>query len=254
MENTEQAVFDVEGVFNPDDYLYFYGQKLTEERTRKEVAFLKKALALHAPLNILDLACGYGRHANVLAQEGHNVTGIDLMPGFLARAAENAKHCQSRVNYVCQDMRMITFHEEFDRAMLLFTAFGYFDDADNLLVLNKIANALKGNGFFCFDIPNRDVQLQKQLPYHVTEINCDLMIDRVTFDSRTGRLFNHRILIRDGRRKDTPFSLRLYTVQEITTLLAQAGFVITQIYGDWDCHEFTSDSGKMIIIAQKSSP
>ncbi len=224
MENTEQAVFDVEGVFNPDDYLYFYGQKLTEERTQKEVAFLKKALALHAPLNILDLACGYGRHANVLAQEGHNVTGIDLMPGFLARAAENAKYCQSKVNYVCQDMRMITFHEEFERAMLLFTAFGYFDDADNLLVLNKIANALKGNGFFCFDIPNRDVQLQKQLPYHVTEINCDLMIDRVTFD------MSDRAAVQSpdshsgwAGEKDTLFSLRLYTVQEITTLLAQAG-------------------------------
>ena len=78
------------------------------------------------------------------------------------------------------------------------------------------------------------------------------MIDRVSFDSMTGRMYNRRILIRDGKRKDVPFFVRLYTVQEITGLLGQAGLSVRQMYGDWNFAEFTSHSGRMILIAQKS--
>jgi hypothetical protein len=42
-----------------------------------------------------------------------------------------------------RDMRDISFREEFDRALLLFTSFGYFSDEDNFRVLKNVATALK---------------------------------------------------------------------------------------------------------------
>ena len=94
----------------------------------------------------------------------------------------------------------------------------------------------------------------KFLPYVVTEKERDLMIDRLFFDSVTGRLYNKRIFIRNGKRKDAPFFVRLYNVHEIKNLLLQAGLHVQHIYGDFAFNEFTSDSGRMVIIAQRLPP
>ncbi|HSB67602.1 MAG TPA: hypothetical protein VLD65_13575, partial [Anaerolineales bacterium] len=67
--------FDFAAVFDVDDYLYFYGEMLTDERTDTEVRALVGMLELDNPKRILDLACGFGRHSNRLAALGHTITG-----------------------------------------------------------------------------------------------------------------------------------------------------------------------------------
>jgi len=244
-------IFDFEAVFEPKDYLYFYEDALTEERTKREIEFLVKELELDKPMKILDLACGHGRHANLLAELGHSVTGIDITPGFLEIAKQEAKKKGVSVKYILGDMRKISFLEEFDRVLLLFTSFGYFTDQENFQVLKNVSNALKSGGLFCFDTFNRDVFLRHFLPYIVMEKGNDLMIDRNTFDSVTGRVYNKRIVIRNGKRKDKPFFIRLYNPTEIRDLLKRAGLSIYKMYGDWVHKPFTSDSRRMIIIAKK---
>ncbi len=65
-------------------------------------------------MKILDLACGHGRHANRLAEITFNVTGIDIMPGFLEIAKKDAIERGVNVIYIQQDMREIIFAEEID--------------------------------------------------------------------------------------------------------------------------------------------
>jgi SAM-dependent methyltransferase len=246
-----KPVFDYDAVFDVDDYLYFYGDMLTDERTEAEVTALVQILELTVPMTILDLACGFGRHANRLAALGHQVTGIDLMPGFLEIGRRNAAEKGVQVIYQQGDMRQLSFIEMFDRVMMLFTAFGYFEDEDNLLVLKNVARALKPGGSLVFDIPNRDVILNGFLPYIVTEKDQNLMIDRNTFDSATGRLYNRRIIIRDDVRKDKPFFVRIYNPTEISDVLDRAGLGVYKMYGGWDGQQISTDSRRMVVVARK---
>ena len=116
-------------------------------------------------------------------------------------------HIQRKVDVQYQqgDMRSITFEDEFDRVMLLFTAFGYFTDEENLQVLINARKALKPGGMLIFDTLNRDAFLKEMRPYFVVEKEGNLMIDRMSFDSLQGRLYNKRIVFRDGIRKDKPY-------------------------------------------------
>ncbi|MFA5795490.1 MAG: methyltransferase domain-containing protein [Candidatus Brocadiia bacterium] len=248
--NDGQPEFDFKAVFDPKDYLYFYGG-LTEEKSRGEVEFLTKELALTRPMRILDLACGHGRHSNLLAEQGHEVTGVDITPGFLALARKEARRKGVEVNYLRGDMRKIAFRNEFDRVLVLFTAFGYFDDETNFKVLRNIARALKPGGRFVFDTINRDCLLKNFRSCNVEQKGDDLMIGRVSFDSITGRLYNKRIIIRDGKRKDAPFFVRLYTVPEIKELLAKVGLKLDKLYGNWQSAPLTMDTFRMIVIARK---
>jgi SAM-dependent methyltransferase len=247
-----QALFNLSDVFAEDDYLYFYGDTLTDERTEAEVAALVKYLQLDAPQNILDLACGYGRHTNRLAALGHQMTGVDLMPGFISLARQDAERRGVRVDYRQGDMRNITFNQEFDRAMILFTAFGYFEDAENEEVVRRVAQALKPGGLFIVDFPNRDTFLRNFMPYIVTEKGADLMIDRLSLDTVNGRWVNHRITIRDGVRKDKPFSIRIYNPNEIRALMSQAGLEIVAMYGDWKDGQVSMDARRLVTVARKS--
>jgi SAM-dependent methyltransferase len=250
-QTTFKLKFDFKAVFEPNDYLYFYQDGLTSERTEQEVNFIIKYLKLKKPMEILDLACGHGRHSNLLARCGYRITGIDITKVFLDIAKKDTEKKGVKVNYIKQDMRKISFKNKFDRVLLLFTAFGYFDDKTNLKVLRNIARALRPKGLLCFDTFNRDVLLKNYLPYIVTEKGRDLMIDIHKYDDKTFRLYNRRIVIRDGKRKDKPFFVRLYSPAEIRILLKKAGMRIFAMYSDWEGKAFTNKSRRMIIIAQK---
>lgn len=246
-------VFDFESVFEVDDYMHFYGDILTPERTQQQVEFLEEKLDMAPPMRVLDLACGFGRHANKLAERGYQVVGVDIMPGFLDLARAGAEDLGVQVDYRSGDMRSIRFEQEFDRALLLFTAFGYFEDEGNLEVLKTLSSALKPGGLLLFDVPNRDVMLSGFLPFIVTEKGEDLMIDRNTFDSLTGRMTNRRIVIRDGVRKDKPFFVRMYNPSELRDMLDEAGMEVVNMYGGYDDEPVSVESRRLVVIARKES-
>lgn len=249
---------DIVNMFSVEDYMYFYSEHLTAERAAAETEAVVQLLRIDKPVRVLDLACGFGRIANRLALLGHQVTGVEYLPGFLeiARAAASpfgildARRGGS-VRYLQGDMRQIGFMNQFERAILMFNSFGYFPDAENLEVLRKVSNALVSGGMLGLDMGSRDGLLANFHPHYVTEKEDSLMINRFSFDVHTGRMTNNRIIIRDGARRDIPFSIRLYSVNEMQTLLTQVGLELVAAYGEWDGRPLDLDSASMVLIAQK---
>jgi SAM-dependent methyltransferase len=246
------ALFDLEVVFNVDDYLFVYQDDLTDERSDAEVERLVKLLDLEPPMKILDLACGYGRHANRLAALGHSVTGVDYMPGFLALARQQAAQMGVQVDYQQGDMRQLSFQGEFDRVLLLFTSFGYFADSQNELVVENMVRALKPGGRLMLDTLNRDIVLKGFPPAEVIEKGNDLLINRFSFDVLTGRFHNRRIVIRNGVRKDKPYAIRLYSATEICPLLNRVGLVDFSLL-DENSQPVSAGSRRMLVIANKAN-
>lgn len=255
MNVMEEAIssyeFDFDSVFDVNDYLYFYQDSLTDERSQAEVDSLVKLIRLDRQMKILDLACGFGRHTNRFAMLGHEVIGVDIYSDFLDIARREAEVENLKVEYIQADMRKIKYFSEFDRVLMLFTAFGYFDDETNFVVLKNVYSALKPDGLFVFDIPNRDVFLKYIQSYIVTEVGEDLMIDRISFNPIAERTLNRRIVIRDGVRKEKPFSLRLYNANEIVDLLQAANFKDYRFYSTWEGESLDNDSRRLIVVTEK---
>src|SRR5690349_5266808 len=76
--------------FFNEDYVRVYSPFLTAERTAQEVEAIIRFLELSAGSTILDLCCGYGRHAIPLAQQGYNIVGLDLSEVLLQLARTEA--------------------------------------------------------------------------------------------------------------------------------------------------------------------
>lgn len=84
------------------------------ERTREEVDFLVQALGLRGRERILDLACGFGRHALELARRGCSVVGVDFTEAYVEDARAAARAESLPVELVHADVRDLTYREEFD--------------------------------------------------------------------------------------------------------------------------------------------
>jgi len=100
--------------FFDEDYLKIYRPQLTEERTRQEADFIETALGLEPGAAVLDLACGLGRHAIVMAGRGYRVTGVDFNPRYLELAGNEAARAGVQVRWNAGDMRALPFEREFD--------------------------------------------------------------------------------------------------------------------------------------------
>jgi SAM-dependent methyltransferase len=233
-----------------EDYLYFYEELLTPERTAAEVELVWRLLELEPGLEVLDLACGHGRIANGLAERGARVTGLDATRFFLELARADAAERGVEVEYVEGDMRAIPWTDRFDRVLCWFTSFGYFPDDENRAVLAGVHAALKADGVFALEVNHLLNLLGRWEPEGVTERGADRMIDRRGIDLRRGRSRDERTVIRDGKTRSFRFSVRMFTAAELRDWLLAAGFREADPFGE-DGEPLTLEHRRMTLVARK---
>jgi SAM-dependent methyltransferase len=224
------------------------------DQTLREVEFITETLRLTPGQEVLDVACGYGRHAIELVQRGISVTGLDLSLPLLIRAADEAQRRALSVNFVHADMREMAFERQFDGAYSMLTSFGYFDEETNLRVAERIARALKPGARFLLDIVNRDYVVA-DLPVRVWwEGTGCVVLEEVDFNFHTSRILTHRsIVFEDGRQIEQEISVRAYSLHEIGRLLRQAGFRVIDVSGGLAMRGqfFGSSSRSLLVVAEK---
>jgi SAM-dependent methyltransferase len=239
----------IEEIFD-DDYLYFYAQRLTDAASDAEAALAWELAGLGDGSQVLDLACGHGRIANRLGEMGAVVTGLDATPLFLEQARADAARAGIVVDYVEGDMRALPWTERFDAVLCWFTAYGYFDDAQNQAVLAEVWKALKRGGRFVIELNHKDALVANWLPSFVIERDGDTMVDQQVFDPLTGRSTTQRMVLRDGGVRRAWFSTRLFSFTELRDWLIAAGFTAIRGHGG-DGSELTATSRRMIVVATK---
>ena len=188
--------------------------------TDQEIDFIEAALDLESNAKILDLYCGYGRHALQLAKKGYQVTGVDSTADFLSIAKQKALQLQVAIEFIQCDMREISFQHSFDAVISMFSAFGYFDDAENAAVIGKISQALKPRGLFLIDLLNRDWMQKNNLNRYWRDPKGESVLS-TKVEITEGMAMMKRQLINQltGKKLETDFQLRAYSLPEMTELL-----------------------------------
>jgi SAM-dependent methyltransferase len=74
-------------------------------RLSKEMPFLLKCLPMSKRPRVLDMACGSGRHAVALTQEGADVIGLDSSIGMISAARAHAEKEGVNAKFLVADMR-----------------------------------------------------------------------------------------------------------------------------------------------------
>jgi SAM-dependent methyltransferase len=227
---------------------------LTPQATQSEAEFVINAMNLAPGAQVLDLGCGYGRHAMELAARGFHVVGLDLSTPLLVRGGEEAHRRNLTINFVRGDMRELDFESQFDGVYCLFSTFGYFDDETNKKTLQNVARALKPNGKVLVEILNRDYVIA-DLPTRVWwEGDGCVVLEEVELNYFSSRIqVNRSVVFDDGRQLEQEISVRAYSLHEVGKLMHAAGFRVLEVSGGYQTRGrfFGNQSRHIIVLAER---
>jgi SAM-dependent methyltransferase len=227
---------------------------LTPQATQAEAEFAIEAMGLAPGAQVLDVGCGYGRHAMELAARGFHVVGLDLSTPLLVRGGEEAHRRGLTINFIRGDMRELDFDGQFDGAYCLFSTFGYFDDETNKKALQNISHALKVGGKVLIEILNRDYVIA-DLPTRVWwEGDGCVVLEEVELNYFSSRIqVNRSVVFDDGRQLEQEISVRAYSLHEIGKLMHAAGFRVLEVSGGYQTRGrfFGNQSRHIIVLAER---
>lgn len=236
------------------DYLRVYPHR-NDEEARRQVDFLLHSLDVPPSCEVLDLGCGDGRHSLELTRRGFRVTGLDLSEELLERARRRSADEGLDITFIQGDMRDPPAVRAYDLAVNFFTSFGYFrEDGENARVLEAISRALRPGGRFLMDYLNREYVISTLVPsdrrnVEGMEVEQRRWITGNPSEAGEHVRINKQVRIReDGAERSYDESVRMYTLEELETLMDRAGLKVTQTYGDFDGRPVSGDAPRNILV------
>lgn len=235
-------------------YLNEYSPVFDLVEERRQVARLCELLALPHGSRVLDLACGQGRHAHLLAEAGFDVDGVDLSRDMLRSA--KARGTGKTLRYRRGDMRRLPllWRRRFDGVVNLFTSFGFFDDpADDARVIAQVARVLKPGGVFVWQGGNRDALTERFLKGDEWETADGTRVAQARrFEPLSGFLTLTSTWTKGRRVERRMHRIRLYTATHLAALMRERGLEVTAAYDGFDEGPLTKRSHEMLLVARRA--
>lgn len=223
-------------------YAAVYDALYADKDYAGEAAQVAAALRRRQPgaRTLLELGCGTGLHAIALAEAGFDVTGIDLSPGMLARAAERRAalpaSLQGRVDFRPGDARLVRLDRRFDAVISLFHVASYQAAEGDLAAMFATAAAhLAPGGHFLFDfwygpgvLAQRPEPREKRVRAGAAEVRR-LATPTLHEDARCVDVAYDIQVLEGGNA--TPLRevhrMRYFSMPEIERALREAGFTLS---------------------------
>lgn len=246
MENINNSYFD-------GYYKDIWRSLIPAELTVKETDFMLQYFNLQPGNKVLDIMCGYGRHAIALAKKGIKVTAVDNLDEYINEIIETAGKDNLPIKAIKADLIKYETEEIFDLALCMGNSLCFFDRNDSLKTLKMIAAHLKPGGHFLINtwmiaeiaFKNFHEKSWSQIGElkFITESKYHLQPSRIETD--------HLILAPDGKTETKKAVDYIYSVAEMELMLQEAGFVMKEVYSIPGRKKFTLGEPRAYIIAEK---
>ena len=234
-----------ESWFDTNFYHELYKNR-DEDEANNFIENLIDKLKLDPDSEVLDLACGKGRHALKMSDYFQKVTGIDLSKNSINIAKKFKKE---NLKFFTGDMRNFSLNKKFDFIFNLFTSFGYFENFnENSLVLDNCNKHLKKNGLIVIDYLNPEKVVNTLVKNEIKIINKT----KYTIS----RKIENNFIIKDiyiNNKEHFYEKVQLINLEIFNEILKKANFTIDQTFGNYHLEEYNKNSNRLIITALKNS-
>lgn len=241
-----------------------------------EVDFYRELMA-YSPLakthGVLEIACGTGRVALLLAKDGSTVTGLDISPEMLDVARKKSVG-MSNVNWVLGDMRTFDIGKKFGCVIMPGHSFLFMATPDDQVrCLEQIKKHLVNDGIVVLHLDNQDISWHADL---IGKRESASQVGRIFTYPATGERFRSSSVWsyepstqtatcenkwerfdEAGNVVETwirePMRFHCIFRFEMEHLLRRVGFSIEAVYGDFFKRDLTYKSPHMVWIARNKA-
>ena len=208
------------------------------------------------PRTALDLACGTGSVALLLAQEGLSVTAIDMSPEMLCIASQKAQEQDLPIQFVCQQLQALNVPRGVDLAVCALDSLNYIlDPEDCQEAIHRIYRSLNPGGCFIFDV-NTPQKLQAMDGQVFLDEDDDVYcVWRGEFDQDTHICsYGMDLFHRKGNVWQRSFEEHqeyAYTEEQLRHYLKSAGFTHIRVYSDRSFQQPDDSTQRIYFKARK---
>ncbi len=224
------------------EYAQYYDLLYQDKDYSGEARFVARLLGrcLGKPVEqteILDLACGTGRHSQELAGMGYRVEGSDLSADMVAVASDRAESLGLSIRFYNESFQSCNrIDRRYDAVIAMFSAIDYLTDySDIKRSLRNIRGLLREGGVFVFDFWNGNAVLKSCSPTRVRRVQkgdqAVIRISNTSLDtiSQIATIKFNFMLLKAGsiiREFSEVHPIRYFFPQEMMDLLAANGFEV----------------------------
>lgn len=230
----------------------------TDEQTQLELELLVELLDFGPADRLLDIFCGYGRHALPIARMGAWITGVDISGEYVTELRHQATAESLPMEVIEGDFLLTPIPGTFDAAYCLGNSFSFFPPDVMLRFLKRIEGLLRPGGrFLAHSSMVAEVVLPDYQEHSWMRIGDDLIfLAENEYDALHGCVSSQLTYIQTQPNGQAIVETRsadhyIYTLAELNRLFSRSGFRLVHCFGTVDGQEFVVGDEAAWILAEK---
>ena len=189
------------------------------------------------PRTAVDLACGTGSVAVLLARQGLRVTGVDLSEDMLTVAWEKAQDLPNPPQFICQPLQKLSLPRGVDLAVCALDSLDYITEPRECAeAIRRVYKALNPGGIFIFDVNTPEKLRAMDGQVFLDEDEDVYCVWRGEFDEETNICsYGMDLFQRRGKMWERSFEEHreyAYSREQLAGYLKAAGFTHIEVWAD----------------------
>ena len=189
------------------------------------------------PRTAVDLACGTGSVAAILAKKGLQVIGVDISEEMLTVASQKAGDIHPAPWFICQSLQELRLPRAVDMAVCALDSLDYVTDPEDCReAIRRVHKYLNPGGIFIFDVNTPEKLRAMDGQVFLDEDENVYCVWRGEFDEETNICsYGMDLFQRKGNLWERSFEEHCeyaYSAGQLKSYLKEAGFTHIRIYGD----------------------
>ena len=189
------------------------------------------------PRTAVDLACGTGSVAAILAKRGLAVTGVDMSEEMLTVAQQKCCDLENPPRFVCQSLQRLWLPRGVDMAVCALDSLDYVTNPEDCKeAIRRAFKALNPGGIFIFDVNTPEKLRAMDGQVFLDEDDDVYCVWRGEFDEKTNICsYGMDLFQREGTLWHRSFEEHreyAYSQAQLTEFLKAAGFTQIGVYAD----------------------
>jgi SAM-dependent methyltransferase len=224
--------------------------------TNAEVDFVIDVCDLKPGNEVLDLMCGYGRHAIELSRRGLHVLAIDNLIAYTQEIANKKEQENLNIEVVTSDITELNLSKQFDAIICMGNSFGFFNYQEAGKILENLMSYLRQNAKLIIhtevlaEISVRTFEERHEF----TTGDYDYILERQFFFHPSRIEQKHTITDKQGATEVLEGVDYIFSINEFETLFSHVGLKLMDVFSTPRKRKFRIGDQHAYLVAEKVIP
>lgn len=223
------------------------------ELTTREVDFMLSYFNLQPGSKVLDIMCGYGRHAIALAEKGMEVTAVDNLGEYIDEIIQQAQVQSLAIKAINVDVTAYETKDVFDLVICMGNSLNFFPEKEVLNIFSHLSARLKPGGYLLINSWSiAEIAIKNFKDRSWSEINGIKFLTDSSFLFHPTRMETKSIMISPDGTTETKTGIDyVFSIAELEKMLTQTGFTLKEVYSIPGKKKFALGEPRAYIVAEK---